>query len=175
MPTATLDNAVRPATQRQIEAVLKMVREYGTKAPTDEQIANWSHDDITRLFTWFRAQPKPNNAPASVSLIARQHVIVDGHYALAFEDDVRFYQITTDEEGDWAGIPLVRMFVSDSLVALSGAARRDVLDRVAADPIAASALYGTQKKRCGVCHRKLTVKASRELGIGPKCAARLGA
>jgi hypothetical protein len=49
-----------------------------------------------------------------------------------------------------------------------------VLQAIAFNPEKAATDYGVKIKRCGICHRTLTVKASRERGIGPKCAAKAG-
>lgn len=39
---------------------------------------------------------------------------------------------------------------------------------------AAMATYGREIGRCGYCHRRLTNKASRAIGLGPDCAAKYG-
>lgn len=49
-----------------------------------------------------------------------------------------------------------------------------VLDRIAADPVAAAVLYGQSTSRCSVCHRKLKATESVERGIGPVCLSRIG-
>lgn len=46
--------------------------------------------------------------------------------------------------------------------------------RVASDPEAAAILHGKRTGECAICGKELTVKASIERGIGPKCAARFG-
>ena len=46
----------------------------------------------------------------------------------------------------------------------------EVLRAILADIPGAAALYGKKVRKCSFCHRKLTTKASRTVGYGPKCA-----
>ena len=57
---------------------------------------------------------------------------------------------------------------------MRGARRGVVLDKIAVDPQAASVRYGHEIGACGVCGRTLTDSDSRERGIGPICAAKMG-
>jgi hypothetical protein len=81
----------------------------------------------------------------------------------------------------WAGWVFVKQQVSDDEVKL-GSQRpgesyvgqwSNLIDKVLADPTAAVARYGLELGVCGICNRTLTNDASRELGIGPVCLAKL--
>lgn len=106
-------------------------------------------------------------------------VVPDGYYALEIvgdsDNDIAFYHVNTPTEGRWAGFTFVEMVLGgNQSQRLSREVQKSVLARIAADPAAASKLYGIKTETCGVCHRPLTNKASREAGIGPKCAANTG-
>lgn len=77
-------------------------------------------------------------------------------------------------QGDDGPFYSLKMYVSDDLVRIATPLQAEVLKLVAKDPAAASALYGLHRVRCGICNRKLTADESRERGIGPVCAERLG-
>jgi len=48
----------------------------------------------------------------------------------------------------------------------------DLIERLAADPLAAAAAYGRDTGECGICHRELTNPESVAAGIGPICRSR---
>lgn len=105
--------------------------------------------------------------------------VPQGKYALdtsandRFKNDVTFFNLFcfVADSGDRAYS--LKMYVSDDLVKFPNSLQSEVLKVIAADPAAASALYGQHKKRCGICNRKLTNDVSRERGIGPVCATRM--
>lgn len=98
--------------------------------------------------------------------------LLNGKYALENPDDedVRFYAIT-GENG------------YRKLYELSGGAGDfkfqriyrpvKILKRIAADPIAAFALFGIKIGKCGRCGSPLTQKHTRERGIGDTCYAKM--
>lgn len=97
-----------------------------------------------------------------------------GRYAIRTNDgahnDIAFYKVDRPTEGKWAGRVFVKLMQSDEEIALNHAAQRGVLARIAeVGPEAASALYGQEIGKCGVCGRTLTNDDSRAVGIGPKC------
>lgn len=102
-------------------------------------------------------------------------VVPRGSYALENKDqrinDIAFYSVWIRDDGSrWS----VKRYSSDELVGLPRVQQYGILERIAADPLAAATRYGLEKKRCGICHRKLTRKESRERGIGPVCAEKHG-
>lgn len=100
--------------------------------------------------------------------------IPNGHYAVTFTNGVtRFFKVTTPVKGNWKGMTFVKIQAGDDYYPVKDAAkRRVVLDQIALDVKAASALYGQQIGACGVCGRTLTDETSREIGIGPVCITR---
>lgn len=101
-----------------------------------------------------------------------------GRYAVATDDgatnELAFYKVDHGK-GRWAG----RVFVSRLVgghedIRVTGKAALTILAKIAVDAEAASARYGKEIGRCGVCHTTLTNDESRARGIGPKCAAKAG-
>lgn len=101
------------------------------------------------------------------------NVVITGRYALKNEedDDVRFYLVAGKE-------PRFRRLYE--LTGAPGDFRQTriyrpnkILARIAADPVAAFALYGMKVGKCGVCHSPLTQKHTRERGIGDICYGKM--
>lgn len=96
-----------------------------------------------------------------------------GKYALKNEedDDIRFYLVV--------GTRRKMLF---ELIGAPGEFRQQriyrdekILSRIAADPVAAFALFGLNVGTCGRCGSPLTQKHTRERGIGDTCYAKLTA
>jgi hypothetical protein len=88
------------------------------------------------------------------------------------DGEVKFYSVDNPERGKWAGYTFVSVQASDEFYPVKGAARAEVLKLIAADPEAASVLYGRSIGKCGRCGRTLTDSSSISAGIGPICAQR---
>jgi hypothetical protein len=103
-------------------------------------------------------------------------VVADGHYALAGPDGVRFYRVQQGKAASkWAGFTFLDSQHSDDYTPVKAATvKRQILEAIAVDPLAAAKLYGTELGVCGVCHKTLTDPKSIADGIGPKCAAKIG-
>lgn len=98
-----------------------------------------------------------------------------GRYAVENSDgDLRFYKVDTPTEGRWAGHVFVAVQASDDMHPVRGRAKGAVLAKIADDPAEASARYGREIGRCGLCGRTLTDEDSRARGIGPVCADKHG-
>lgn len=135
-------------------------------------------ENITRLkgegFTGYRS-PAAKADTATVSA----EVVPAGRYAVETEDGatngLAFYRVDRPTEGRWAGYVFVKLIVSDDEQRLSQKAGQAVLAKIAeAGAEAASARYGHEIGECGICGRTLTSDASREIGIGPICKAKVG-
>jgi hypothetical protein len=118
-----------------------------------------------------KSTQKPLEAPQTAAKPTKSHPpVLDGNYALVNAEGVlRFYSVQTPTEGKWRGFTFVTVNASDERHAMKGTNRIDILNRIAADPVAASAAYGHHFRRCGVCSRQLTDELSRARGIGPEC------
>jgi hypothetical protein len=106
-------------------------------------------------------------------------VVPAGRYAidtrLGAINEVAFYRVDRPTEGRWAGRVFVKHLVGGDEQRLSWRDTRAILTRIAeAGAEAASARYGHEIGRCGICHTRLTNDESRARGIGPKCAAKAG-
>jgi hypothetical protein len=103
--------------------------------------------------------------------------VLGGSYGLKtkknenFVNDITFFRVWIGDRGGWN----VQMFVSDDLrrVELNYDTKMWVLKKIAKNPEKASARFGHEFKRCGICGRGLTKDESRARGIGPVCAERL--
>ena len=106
--------------------------------------------------------------------------VPQGKYALDtaqlngdWTNEIAFFNLYV-ARGDDGPFYSLKMYVSDDLVRMNGERQREVLERISLAPAVASALYGLHRTRCGICNRKLTADESRERGIGPVCAERMG-
>jgi hypothetical protein len=99
--------------------------------------------------------------------------VPEGHYALETRtgpNDVTFYHVTKGRNGS----TFVKQLLSDEEHKLSWERQLEALVRIGANVELAMVLFGRKTTRCGHCHRRLTNKESRERGIGPVCAAKMG-
>lgn len=115
-----------------------------------------------------RMLKQPDSGMSRAEISAR---IYNGKYALQNEDDedVRFYLVSGElHKTLW------------ELTGAPGEFRRQriyraekILRRIAADPMAAFALFGLKVGACGKCGSPLTQKHTRERGIGDTCYAKM--
>lgn len=194
-PAATFDRQARPASNGSVNYLRDLMLDKAAHGGTDEDqaainIDAWLAKDhtqrevsenIDRLkgegYTGrrYRAAKK---AEANVTFPDAQTVPA-GRYAVYNDDqsanDIAFYQVDRPTEGRWAGYVFVNRYSSDELIRISREQQVAIMDKIVKMGAAeSSALYGRNDVRCGICHRKLTKKASRDRGIGPDCAAALG-
>ena len=102
--------------------------------------------------------------------------IPEGKFALMHPEErvLKFYQVDKPKEGKWAGYTFLKALASDTPWPIKEhAAKKAILDRIAADPLAAMARYGQHIGSCGNCGKTLTDDLSRQLGIGPICRKKL--
>jgi len=107
---------------------------------------------------------------------AAQADVPAGRYAYIAEDGrTVFVKVDRPTEGQWAGRTFVKLQLSDSYERMPRVIQQAVLRRITDQGIKECAVrYGHELGVCGVCGRSLTNEASREAGIGPKCAAGFG-
>lgn len=146
-----------------------------------------SGEGASKLIDWLKSLPRKDrpietlgqweederrNDLASIEVPA-------GRYAVATEagatNELAFYKVDRPTEGRWAGYVFVKHLLGGEEQRLSQKTAKAVLAKIAAaGPEAASAAYGHEIGRCGICHTRLTNDDSRARGIGPKCAANAG-
>ena len=115
-----------------------------------------------------------NPAPTSIAPTALPKV-ADGYYAVDTDGKISFYHVNSPTEGRWAGYTFVDVQAGSDFIKLpSQRVRNAVLAKIAVDPKEASLRYGREIGRCGVCGRTLTNQDSRDRGIGPVCADKMG-
>ncbi len=101
--------------------------------------------------------------------------VPEGHYAIGPEDDIKFYQVDKPTDGRWRGYTFVRIQAGDVTYPIkSQQVRAYVLNEIAKNPRGAAVRYGKKIGRCGICHRTLTNPESRDAGIGPVYAEKVG-
>jgi hypothetical protein len=102
-----------------------------------------------------------------------------GRYAidsLNTPGETRFYKIDRPTEGRWAGYTFVKVQAGDEHHDIRNRQQRAaILAQIAKDGVqAAMERYGRELGHCGHCGRTLTNDESRERGIGPVCAGKIG-
>lgn len=102
--------------------------------------------------------------------------IPESKYALARADGtVIFYDVTHGKK-KWEGYTFVSHLVGHpgtwATYPVKGAAKAEVLSRIAADPKAAALLYSTTFTVCACCGAPLSDPESLAAGFGPVCVLR---
>jgi Family of unknown function (DUF6011) len=96
--------------------------------------------------------------------------VPEGRYAIDWgtdgAEDIKFYQI---KQGKLYAQASAELWPINNLDQVNKA-----LEVIKADPKGASILYGLKLGVCGICGRTLTNQESRDLGIGPICAKKMG-
>lgn len=101
--------------------------------------------------------------------------VPEGRYAVDINGALWFVKIDRPTEGKWAGQTFIRRQLGSDMTRLNAGTRRRVLNSIAAQGIKECAIrYGHELGHCAMCGKELTNEASREAGIGPKCAAKSG-
>jgi hypothetical protein len=126
-----------------------------------------------------KCKPAPARKPTNPTRIGDadfQNVAVPaGRYALDCGDDlIKFFRVTHGK-GSWLGKIFLQEQAGPAFHKIASPARRlEIMTAIHADPKAAMLLYGIKKGYCGKCGLELTKKESRDAGIGPICAGKLG-
>lgn len=132
----------------------------------------------SRMIDWLQGLTRKDDNHAEAEL-ADDDAVPAGRYAITplngAANETTFYKVDRPTEGRWAGYVFVKMLVGPEEHRLSKAQGQAVLARIAAAGAEqASARYGHEIGECGVCGGRLTNDESRERGIGPICAAKMG-
>lgn len=154
------------------------------RAEHEARIDRLSKREASALIDALRELPKRSSETANVAgkFDKFKALIPEGSYALAVDpllndgQDIKFYRVSHGKEGTrWEHFVFLDVYASDDRHPIKNPeVKLAVLEQIAADPRAASVLYGLHRVHCGVCGRKLTRKESREAGIGPVCAETRG-
>lgn len=119
-------------------------------------------DEDTR---WIVSHPEDPGCPVDML-----NGVPEGRYAIDWglggDEQIKFYQIKQGVLYAQASAELWEIGNPDHV--------HKTLEHIKADPKAASLLYGLKLGACGVCGRTLTKQESRDLGIGPICAEKMG-
>ena len=187
-----IDSGRKLATEKQIAFVRRLAAERGIEFLTDgtdvtdgQALQELPRDVVSAQIDMLLAMPKPapepQAAPEPVDGLDLTG-LHGGYYAATIDGVTKFFRIDKPDDGKWAGWVFVKIQASADLhrqgsqkpgSAYRGASE-DYLRAIASDEEAAFALYGHELGRCGVCGRTLTDEISRERGIGPVCAERIG-
>ena len=192
-PTGAARPARKTATDKQIAFCRRLAAERGIEFLTDgtditDDLAMQALDRfvISDQIDLLMKAPRPvapTPAPVDGPIDGLDlTTLYGGRYAATIDGVTKFFKIDKATEGKWAGWVFVKIQASDDLhrqgsqkpgAAYKGASE-DYLRAIVANEEAAFALYGHELGACGVCGRTLTDEVSRERGIGPVCADRVG-
>lgn len=109
--------------------------------------------------------------------------VPESKYALAnlpgHANALTFFQVQTGKKGKWKGFQFVNRLVGGGVGSfveypVKGAAKAQVLRKIADDPQAAAKAFADEFSVCARCGRTLTDDTSRARGLGPDCAAVFG-
>jgi hypothetical protein len=152
-----------PQEQERAKFVVRVLRGESGTVPTAaaSNAIDWLLRDVRR------------DAPAAAAPAVD---VPAGRYALVNTDGiVKFYAVDRPTEGRWAGYVFVNALGSEERYPIRDRAEKArILAEIGADVDDARVRYGVELGRCGNCGRALTDETSRQAGIGPDCADRLG-
>ncbi len=106
-----------------------------------------------------------------------KNVIIEGRYAVNDPSDeiLKFYKVDIPKEGKYVGYLFLSVQASYELFSIKNSQHRyKILCEIAKDPIGAMMRYGREIGSCAICGRTLTDQESRDRGIGPICAGKMG-
>ena len=122
--------------------------------------------------------PRPHYEPHSSSYKDQGPKPDRGRYFLPedpFTKKEAFFKVSKNEDFDPPWIRLWAQASNDFYEITNPDHRRMVYDEILKDPVTAMNEYGKRLEICGRCGRELTQKDSRLRGLGPDCAAIVGA
>lgn len=103
----------------------------------------------------------PKNPPAKA-----------GRYAVKIDDKMRFFDVSTPDQGRWAGYVFLNEQAGGEFYPIKDARRRTMILEAINNDSDSLARYGRELGVCGMCNRPLTDEVSRLRGIGPVCYAK---
>lgn len=110
--------------------------------------------------------------PTKKSELPKNPAAKAGRYAVKIDDKMRFFDVSTPDQGRWAGYVFVNEQAGGEFYAIRDSRRRAmILEAISNDPDSL-ARYGQELGVCGMCNRPLTTEESRIRGIGPICAGK---
>lgn len=170
--------AHREPTEKQLDMIETLRAERGIPELTEDERKALSKEDasteIDRLIKMPRqTTSKYKDVPAGRYALKTE---VKTRYGMGWDTKTEwaFYKVDKPETGQWAGRVFLKKLASDDEYAIRGTLYRDVMDVILADPQKAMLDYGKEIKHCGHCGRTLTNEDSRNRGIGPVCAEKMG-
>lgn len=177
-PTATA--TVAKATSKQAWLIVDLLRQ---RAALQGQTPTWDQDEMAAQ------QMEQSRSEASEAIERLIQEVKDlkaeapvakatvpaGRYAIDRDGTIKFYVVSRPTEGRWAGLTFVDIQASDERHSIrSRSERLSILDQIGEDVQGAMERYGRELGHCGHCGRTLTNEVSRERGIGPVCAQKMG-
>lgn len=157
----------RPATQPQLDLIDRLWNERETTDLTRPTTSALTSKAASSFITFLMGLPYKNTR-TEVS-----YDVPEGRYAVEVGGVLRFYHVKHGK-GRWDGRIFVNRQSSDEILRISRPEQAEALRLISEDPQEAMLQYGRKLEHCGHCGRALTDKESREAGIGPRCAAKLG-
>lgn len=186
----TLYNIVNNATEKQIEFITTLGKDRDYAKLEGQKIkADGLEYSAMRLYRNIAVEGAPTSKKVASALIdamldlpytkrtvtksEKFENVPDGRYAIdnaSGKGDTVFYKVWTRRDGS-RGVDLQ---VSEDFISVRRSDVEGILKRIEKDVEGALARYGKEIGACGICGRTLTNEASRERGIGDRCASKLG-
>lgn len=119
--------------------------------------------------------PKGQDKSIRIGYHPSKDELPEGRYALPLVDgtnDIAFYRVWRDRME--TKVVLYRIIGPDSKIVHYETAAPIMKRIIEYGVLKSASLYGESIGACSVCHRRLTNRLSRRLGIGPVCGGRLG-
>jgi hypothetical protein len=160
----------RPAWQARIEE-LHNLGDDGFRAMTQRQ--------ASAFIEYALGMPMRGRTPEAET----QADIPAGYYAVPnsmlnggpTDPGISFFSVDRPKSGTWEGYTFVSRKVGGEQVRMNRRQQDEAKSAIREFGFQeASRLYGLKLGHCGVCGRELTNETSREEGIGPKCAGKMG-
>lgn len=177
--------AFAPATDRQLNFIESLLgaRVYARRSRVRLRAAleagTVTKQQASQTIEFLLQQPRQATAQREERSVANSAGTPDvpaGRYAIEHNGTLKFFKVDRPEAPSrWAGWTFLKVMASDEEHPIKNRqTRNEILELIAQDPQGATARYGHEIGRCGVCGRTLTDEDSRARGIGPVCAAARG-
>lgn len=171
-----------PPSEAQIKYVLGLQRE--RELPDEYEVMNadalaaLDKAQVSRMIQELKVLPYKQ--PKGTDHAIKWEVIIEGRYALHWEDEGWFfYEVTKGKANTrWDGYTFIRRLIGApgayKKINMKASDRDEAFAAIEENPKQAMLDYGLHSGVCGRCSSPLSDPESLARGIGPKCASKMG-